>query len=1219
MSKEQDLAVSTHDRTLLVSAGAGAGKTHTLTRRIIESLCREEAPASISRLLVVTFTRAAAEELRTRISAALCDALAKNPENRHLAEQLLLLPAAPIRTIDSFCIDLVRRNADLMGISPSFRPAEEAELGLCFRGVMEEMLEEGYRGTLRYGEASVSQKDFEEMAQTLSATRDEEGLPEILEKLYDGLQSFPERCELLLRIADGMEKAASTPTENPWIDTILSHAKEALAHAHATLSYVRNEVEDGPGEAVFLALADSFLHALRQAQEATDYLALRQACHAFTPEESLPTARAKELHDKGAVDRLKDGYKDAAKIFLSVRADCLYTEKELSLSFLQMSRIHKTLGCLLSAFHERYFEKKKQLGILDFSDTKQMAYSLLYNKDGSRTEAAAALQNAYDEIYIDEYQDVNAVEHAIFEAISTPKNRFMVGDIKQSIYGFRGSDPDIFARLKKDFPTMDPEREETLTSSDDRGCLFLSRNYRSLPPILDYTNAVFRTLFSVVGDSIGYVPQDDLTPSEENEKEVGHLPVTAFFHLDSSVKEIDYLEAEIRRLTSGERKRKPDPSPEGVPVTEENYRIKMRDITVLCRGNDTVRALAAQLESRGIPTVLSDESTFFFNPEVQLAVALLNTVSNPLKDTYLAGVLCSPLYRFTLDEAIRMRLSHPEGPLLHAVRAWAEGEEGEKAREFLADLRRFRLLAEGLSADRFLRILYRETGLLATAGRGGKRRDNLLLLYNFARRFEATSFRGLYRFIRYVNEIIRTGASFSAPTSSEQEDAVRVMTVHKSKGLQAPVVFVSHVGSVSPKEPDKDVSIHPTLGLPLRPRAAMGLIPLNTPVRRAIFHEIFRKEQDESMRILYVALTRAAERLYVTGSLRGNEGYRDIAHEILKANLSPYALRHASWYDWIRISVPDRLTAPPILPEREDSDGSTAPDEGGTVNETVAPDEGGTPRESADPDRPSAEEVLRELKERFDWSYPHAALTEVPGKLSVSLLYPGVLDPADGIVSLDAKSEPHSPAVPRFLSHKDKSRAAKAGTATHLFMQFCNYARLAKNGAAAEVEQLKADGFLTPRDAALVNVKEAQRFAESPFPAFLASADLVRREFRFHMSLPAHRLASLAAHAALGDEEVLVQGVIDCLVHVGDEIVLIDYKSDRLTEKELASPLLAAEKLWQSHGAQMGYYAAAVRYVFGKYPSRCLLYSMPLGDAVEKNVKECLQYANLLEDEHHES
>ena len=264
MSKEQDLAVSTHDRTLLVSAGAGAGKTHTLTRRIIESLCREEEPASISRLLVVTFTRAAAEELRSRISAALCEALAQHPENHHLAEQLLLLPAAPIRTIDSFCIDLCRRNADLLGLSPAFRPAEEAELGLCFRSVMEEMLEEGYRGALTYNNTTVSQADFEEMTEALAPVRAEERLPEILKDFYNSLQCFPQKCELLLQIADNMEKAAKTPTDNPWIHTILANAAAAMEDARLSLSYYDSEVDEGTGEEVFHRLAKEFLDAIRR-------------------------------------------------------------------------------------------------------------------------------------------------------------------------------------------------------------------------------------------------------------------------------------------------------------------------------------------------------------------------------------------------------------------------------------------------------------------------------------------------------------------------------------------------------------------------------------------------------------------------------------------------------------------------------------------------------------------------------------------------------------------------------------------------------------------------------------------------------------------------------------------------------------------------------------------------------------------------------------------
>ena len=809
------------------------------------------------------------------------------------------------------------------------------------------------------------------------------------------------------------------------------------------------------------------------------------------------------------------------------------------------------------------------------------------------------------------------MDHAIFEAIASPTNRFMVGDIKQSIYLFRGSDPSIFARLKSEYPLMDLENPETLRKQGNTGRLILNKNYRSDAAVLHYINAVFHKVLEKAGASIGYEPKDDLAPGKETAHADNHLPTNAFFFKDSSVRQIDYLASEIRRLTSGERKKVPDKRSDGKPPQEEDYLIKGKDILLLCTSNEAVQGLAAKLEQRGIPAVLADEKTFFFNAEIQLAVALLNVISNPRRDTYLAGVLCSPLYRFTLDEAIRMRHAHPKGPLIHAVRAWAKNEkEGARAREFLEDLDRFRLQAEGLAADRFLRLLYRDTGLLATAGRGGKRRDNLLLLYNFARQFESTSFRGLYRFTHYVNEIIRTGASFSAPTTVDAENAVRIMTIHKSKGLQSPVVFVL-LPSSAPSEDSDDM--HPSLGLPLQPRDSSGLVPLNTPVRHAIQHENFVRHRDESIRLLYVALTRAAERLYVTSSLTSNYGKRDELHAYLKEHLSPYTIHRTSWFDWISATLPSEYAAEPILPTPTEDEEDSSPAESGEELSFAESGEEPSFAESGgkNPPLPLSEEELREtLQKRFDWQYPHAAVTHVPGKLSVSLLHPDALSLEDGVAALKPKREREEklPAVPRFLSDRDARRAAKAGTATHLFMQFCNYTRLSQNGAAAEVEALKKDGFLTPEDAALVNSEEAERFARSPFPAFLASADTVRREFRFHMSLPAKRIAALAARNAFGDETVLVQGVIDCLVHRGDEIILIDYKTDRLTPSELADPRLAAKKLWESHGEQMGYYAAAVHHIFGKYPSRCLLYSLPLGDAVEKNAKDCLQIAGLLEE-----
>ena len=661
---------------------------------------------------------------------------------------------------------------------------------------------------------------------------------------------------------------------------------------------------------------------------------------------------------------------------------------------------------------------------------------------------------------------------------------------------------------------------------------------------------------------------------------------------EDAASEAEYVASEIEKLLASGVKNNGEP-------------IELSDIAIL------VRSAAAQaeefrsvFEKHSIPLYNNAGGDFFENAEVLLALCLLNVIDDPHRDIYLAGLLKSPLFGFTLDELTLIRRHSKDGCLFDALKAYTADNDFKKGSDFLETLRRYQRKAEELPVDRLIWYLYTDTDLpaLVYGGEGGNvRRANLTLLYEYARRFEGSSFRGLYNFIRYINDIIADKTKLEpAKIFSEASKTVKLMTIHQSKGLEFPVVFLCCCGKqFNDRDTKANIVAARSLGVAMKLPDSTGFARFDTPVRQAIVKQRADSQLEEEMRVLYVAMTRARERLYITAKVDDPESFSDKCYSDAKRLSRSVILQNGGYIKWILTSVEAhelRSESRPylvIFPENV----STAAD---SIKKTPEP--------TAETDA----ELDRLVRERFDFVYPRQFLTKLPAKLSVSELYPTVLD-AD-----TAKLEPDelpkiTAKVPLFMQDAPAETASPAerGTATHCFMQFCDFSRfkalMAESGrdrnrleklVADECARLGEERYLSQRAASLVSQRQLVRFFESTIFAELCASGDVRREHRFNVKLPAADFTSdEKLKNELSGESILVQGVIDCFYTNPDgSLTLLDYKTDYIPRE--MSRAEAEKMLLERHRLQLGYYKKALALIASKPVSRCLIYSFGLGGII---------------------
>ncbi len=1222
---EQLSAIETRDKTLLVSAAAGSGKTATLTERIIRSLLDEKSPKDISRMLIVTFTNAAVDELRERITKALKDRIAEEPDNARLERQLYMLPNAKISTIDAFCNDILKNNAERFGISPSYRIADPAEAGILAHTIWSSLISAAYDGKLD----SVTPEDFEELSACLVGVKNDSSLEDIFSMLYEKSKSHEAGVNIYREFTEKIKDYINLPIEeNPYGKYGIDTAKEIAHHYRNLYTKLCDRISYlSPTDSKYVEFFKNEKFLFDKITEQSTYLQMREALAA-------DFKTAPQVKNKGELYEVLRTTREDAKKAARACYDRFfsYSVEEWQKHLADLYKLLSTLADFVSEFDRLYFDEKKRRGVLEYSDIERLTYLSLYDKNGNLTELAYATKEQYSDVYIDEYQDVNSLQNKIFEAVSRTDNRFMVGDIKQSIYGFRSARPDIFAKMKDAFPALKESNGSSAAS------IFMSKNFRCDKGILDFVNDIFHPLFTLVHESIGYVPEDRLEFGKINtgryvaEAEKRTPEIHLFTNDDKGddeeklgdlapkwvAKKIKEL-VDNERLTSGER-------------------VTPSDIAIILRKDEgRAKEYADALLSVGIAAKLPDSKSVLDSPEIQLALCLLSAIDNPMRDIYLAGLMMSPLYSFTPDELYKIRKPNTSASLWDSLKAYvAENKDFNKGEEFIKALNHYRAIAEGVKVDALIMRLYNETGLLALASRSGCK-ENLMLLYNYARKFEASSFEGLFSFINYINKLIESGAGFSAPKNPEDESAVTIITIHKSKGLEFPIVFLADAATslYSTRDKRSRMAFSEDFGIGMKTRVPGGLSLVESPVYNAIIDRNAEKGLEESFRVYYVALTRARERLYLVGGINVKDKTTYLnSSKIRKTHVSLHTLKESKSFVDIMLLFNTRAKITWWCDEPGEQDfvsenttpcdySDTPPSKidlpeifsDGVGNLSLIESPATTCEASinvdAQIDTPAdIDKLYPALIERLQYEYPRKPLTALPEKMSISKLYPTVLDGNDADLQLSVDTNTpqsetaESEKLPEFITGTSEYESALCGIATHNFLQFFKLEGFKAGGATPELNRLVAEKFMSKQDARRVRINEIELFADSKLLADMKNAKQLYREFRFNVMLPAALFTGdEEKKKAFSGKEILLQGVIDCLIEDKDgNLHLVDYKTDRLTRAELSDRALAKAALSQKHALQLTYYALAVEKIFSKKPKTVCIYSLPLGDTVELDI-----------------
>lgn len=1186
MTPSQRNAVETRDKSILLSAAAGSGKTAALTARIIGSLTDTDSPADLSKMLVVTFTRAAASELRERISKALGDALAADPLNEHLLRQSVLIGSADICTIDSFCLDLIKtyfQRLTLDGgtpLPPDFRLADETELSVLKLDVMNSVIDSMY-------DSSDPSINFSRFAECFSGTRDEGKLVDTLIEYAEALETVTSPDTYTSDYADLYRKNANYDFFDTDCGKKLRMAlEERLSYFESICVAACCEFDDGdlcarnylPAFAADLDFCRAMKAALKTGYEKTSEVA---GTYLAVGLKSLGK-RADDVTK--AYQKLRETYKKELA-GMKEKYFCL-TSDEISMLSLRTADELSVLSTVISEYRRRYSREKILRRILEFSDIKRLAHTLLVNKDGTPTETALELRKKYDAVYIDEYQDVDPVQDEIFRAVTKKGCSFLVGDIKQSIYGFRGAEPAVFGKMRDSMPDFGSAEAEK-----ERECaIYMSENFRCNGPVINFVNAVSRSTFMLAGGVVGYRPEDDLIHGK-NDTDSAKVKFSLFGSgAGESVRpEVAYIVSEISSLVAGAKK------DDGTPIGYS-------DIAILSRSSRFSSLVEEALKAAGIPSENSAAKNFFANPEILLVYSLLSAIDNPQKDIMLAAAMRSPFFGFTMDELVRIRAASDDSySLFDAVEAYTAGDAPdnllrEKCKNFLDEINVLREEGRGCPVDRFVRNLFGHFSIMALSCEGSgiaaeQLHANLVRFEDYALRYSKTRADGLSGFVSYIGSIIESGEEVDSPAVPSAVGTVKILTIHKSKGLEFPVVFLVGCG-VKFNRDDLNCTLlsDPGTGIALKLTDDTGLARTDTPQRLALAVSIKEKQIEEQMRVLYVALTRARERLYITGSAGGKDpgGALSLAAFRAKFACRSSVMGASCYLDWL---LPVAASDGDIAELSVFSDGyELSKSDGDCIEAPKA--------EGADTER--YKQIKDRLVEVFDYSYPHSGAVRIPAKLSVSRLYPDMLD--DGAAEPVPYQLPSTDRKPLFMMAESDKRASAAerGTATHLFLQFCDFEK-AKHSVRQELARLVTEKFIPAGNADNTNVRQLERFFSSPFFGRIQGAQKLWRETRFNLLFPASEFTSdRNAAESLENENILVQGVIDLLFIDGDgKTVLCDYKTDYVPAEIAGNDKLTERFFLDRHGEQLSYYANAVERLLSRRPDSICIYSLFLGKEYE--------------------
>ena len=1202
-TKEQNDAIYKKDSNILVAAAAGSGKTAVLVERIIQKILTQNI--DIDKLLVVTFTNAAASEMRERVLDAIYKKLDEEPENENLQKQIILLGKSNICTIHSFCLEIIKNNFFEIDLSANFRIGSEEEISLLKQEVLEEVFENLYE---------TENENFEKLVDTYTGYRGDEPLKDIVLNIHRFIQSspFPDKwLEEKINMFN-VQDISKDFSESIWGKILLKNLNEEIVDSINNLKLVKSNVDkyiELSKYSIILAddidILENLKYSLNSWNQAFEYVQNMKF-------KSWPVDRKISLDVKDEAKKARDSVKK--KIMSLISKILIYDSKEACDDIYAMYDILYNLRKLINIFDDEFKKRKRERNIIDFNDIEHYALKILITKDEKGnpvpTEVAKKYQEKFEEIAIDEYQDSNEVQEYILSTISRGNNIFMVGDVKQSIYKFRQACPDLF---------LDKYDKYSLEGNDNGLKIQLFKNFRSRKNVLDITNIVFENIMSKSLGNIEYTEEEYLNLGadyEEVENGVGKAEI----HLidleekkDNDIwedvekerdnllyeneEETDIADENLIRLEKEEieaqfvAKKIEELINKKYKVKDKNLgfrEIKYKDIVILLRSTSRLAPIYEKaLLNKNIP-VFSDSSNEYLDTiEIQTIISVLKILDNPIDDISLVSVLRSEIGTFTDNEILEIRLCNIETNFyqsLKEAKGKLQGELKQKVTNFLDKIEGWRIESDYLSLAELIWKIYIDTGFYNYVGlmpNGTLRQANLKMLFERAKEYEKTSFKGLFNFISFIEKLkIGNSDMSSAKIIGENEDVVRIMSIHKSKGLEFPVVFLSSTSKqINMQDLNQNILLHQKIGIGPEYINYDRRIEYSTSAKEAI--KIISKEEtiSEEMRVLYVALTRAKEKLIITGTVKNYEKTIEKKKDSLKiynfagGKINPILIKkYTSYLDWIEL----------VLLNNNMKD---------LVNLNVYNKNEVLEKES------KQEAVIREfdfeketdfelIEKKFLWKYKNLVETMLPIKSTVSKIKERQMD-LEEFDNLKNKEIGIANITPQFMESEEVISASKKGTVMHLLLQKLNFnEEYNLNKLESFKNELINKKFITEKEAEYINLNKILTFFNSNLFKKINNAKIIEKEKAFCKKISANEILNEAKH-----ETILVQGIIDLyFVDENDKLILVDYKTDFVGEDDEIS-------------------------LIKKYSKQLEIYKSALEEALNKNVEEVYIYSLFLNKE----
>jgi len=1123
-TEQQLSAMEPSDRLTVLSAAAGSGKTTVLVARAISLLLDEEKPVPADRMLIVTFSNASAAEFRKRIEKGINEKIRENPRNNYIRMQKIALQKADISTIHSFCIKLVRENFQSLDISPDFTICDEAQADSLHRQAIDLAMAYGY-----------GLEDFKQLVSFYGKSSNDGKIKEFLRQMNYFFSALPHPETSAAKMAEEYRATDMKAT------AAYSQLKNSLAQQADYLVYLAQRMDslyqnadfEGYENGINLVKNQSAQIAAAVAADDSDIL------HALLAAKAVSLGRAKPAgRESKAINELV--YKEYKKTAENMLKTLEYMDGETYAQHIMATdRYVQVLFNVYLKYQQLLMEIKKERKTFEFSDFEHFALKLLQNEDGSATPMATALQDKYEYIMEDEFQDTSYVQDAIFTMIARPgqENLYVVGDVKQSIYGFRKASPRIFLN-KRQIGIDDSEKGRTI---------YLPHNFRSSYSVIEGVNYIFRRLMSKACGGVDYDEHEALMTLKQPDGQPG-------------VKLNIYTENEAANTAAAISRMIKD----GYIIKDgDSMRpVKSGDFCILMRNTKHFREYKKELEKLGYEAFVRDDELILQKPEIQSILTLMRVLANPLQEVYLTAAMFGDLFGFSLDEILKIRTLDSRQNLYKALAV----SDSPKAADMLALLKELGYMAGIYSADKLIDSICKKTGYysrLAFTEDGTAKRENIRWFMDFARNWAKSHPSNLASFLRWTDMYLENGKAIAAE-GQKSDDAIAIMTMHTSKGLEFPVVFVTGLATkFNTQDTSRRLLLDTELGIGMYANTRFGYNNSTMNIH-AIRSRISRSMADEEMRLLYVAFTRSKNLLVLSAA------YNNIFTPNSTAKIAactgdrphPVQLQNMSTpVHWVLAALAGH---PAVADEfsygREDKNIPQC------INVAFDADNTETAGETVEDTAAEITADLGKIAANFDYSYPHSARTKLPIKMSVSEI---------------AKSSPLILAKPDFING-DKATAAEKGTAMHAFAQHADIL-LARTDLENTLANMERDGLI---DRKLLNIPAIEKFLFSDVADMILNSKKVYTEKDF--------LVPFSASEILGDEvysqdEILVQGVMDCVLENDGEITVIDYKTDYVH---------SMDTLFARYKKQLEMYRHGAKQLFNTEKVKCVLYSFHLNEYI---------------------